>query len=305
MATREPNDRRRAAGENDWLTLGQAAKFLGVAQSTTRKWSDGGRVPAFYTPGGHRRFKRGDLEAFLERSGPGKPARGPLVLLVDDDAQVREVVRINLEMEGYAVREAANAEDGLAALEDEAPDLISLDGHLERWVVHHRAGWLNPVFEGLSYVGRLGLVWIVIALVLSAVYRRWGAFVLMLIAIALADWSSMGLKSLIDRPRPPLRYPEPKTLVPLPHDASFPSGHASTSFAAATMLSLSFPRFAPFLYVLAAAIAFSRVYVGVHYPLDVVGGAGLGVLVAVVLRLLVQRRAQRRLNGVSTRSTKA
>src|SRR5246500_1726781 len=119
--------RRAPASEPDWLTLGQAAKFLGVAQSTIRKWSDLGRVPAFYTPGGHRRYKRGDLEAFLDRSGPGKPARGPLVLLVDDDAQVREVVRINLEMEGYAVREAANAEDGLAALEDEAPDVILLD----------------------------------------------------------------------------------------------------------------------------------------------------------------------------------
>src|SRR5881397_231850 len=127
MATQEPGARRAAAGESDWLTLGQAAKFLGVAQSTIRKWSDVGRVPAFYTPGGHRRYKRGDLEAFLERSGPGKPARGPLVLLVDDDAQVREVVRVNLEMEGYAVREASNAEDGLAALEDESPDLILLD----------------------------------------------------------------------------------------------------------------------------------------------------------------------------------
>src|SRR6266581_5088058 len=126
MATREPG-RRAASGESDWLTLGQAAKFLGVAQSTIRKWSDVGRVPAFYTPGGHRRYKRGDLDAFLERSGPGQPARGPLVLLVDDDPQVREVVRINLEMEGYAVREAANAEDGLAALEEEAPDLILLD----------------------------------------------------------------------------------------------------------------------------------------------------------------------------------
>src|ERR1051325_6277115 len=119
--------RRAPASEPDWLTLGQAAKFLGVAQSTIRKWSDLGRVPAFYTPGGHRRYKRADLEAFLDRSGPGKPARGPLVLLVDDDPQVREVVRINLEMEGYAVREAGNAEDGLAALEDEAPDVILLD----------------------------------------------------------------------------------------------------------------------------------------------------------------------------------
>ena len=119
--------RRPAGGENDWLTLGQAAKFLGVAQSTIRKWSDVGRVPAFYTPGGHRRYKRGDLEAFLERSGPGQPARGPLVLLVDDDPQVREVVRINLEMEGYAVREAGNAEEGLALVDEERPDLILLD----------------------------------------------------------------------------------------------------------------------------------------------------------------------------------
>jgi len=108
-------------------------------------------------------------------------------------------------------------------------------------VVHHRAGWLNPVFEGLSYAGRLGLLWIVIALVLCAVYRRWGVFALTVIAVALADWSATGLKALIGRPRPPVRYPEPKTLVPLPHDASFPSGHAATSFAAATMLSLSFP----------------------------------------------------------------
>src|SRR5256886_4542937 len=88
MATREPG--RAAAGESDWLTLGQAAKYLGVAQSTIRKWSDLGRVPAFYTPGGHRRYRRSDLDAFLERSGPGKPARGPLVLVVDDDPQRSE-----------------------------------------------------------------------------------------------------------------------------------------------------------------------------------------------------------------------
>jgi excisionase family DNA binding protein len=115
------------AGETEWLTLGQAAKYLGVAQSTIRKWSDLGRVPAFYTPGGHRRYRRADLDAFLQRSGPGKPARGPLVLVVDDDPSVREIVRINLELEGYAVREAANAEEGLAAVEDDAPDLILLD----------------------------------------------------------------------------------------------------------------------------------------------------------------------------------
>jgi undecaprenyl-diphosphatase len=130
----------------------------------------------------------------------------------------------------------------------------------------------------------------VLALVLSVLWRRWGILFMTVFAVAVADWAAMGLKALIDRPRPPLRYAEPKVLVPLPHDASFPSGHAATSFAAATMLSFAAPRLAPFLFLLAAAVAYSRVYVGVHYPLDVIGGAALGVLVAIALRLLVRAR---------------
>jgi excisionase family DNA binding protein len=119
--------RRAPTGEPDWLTLGQAAKFLGVAQSTIRKWSDQGRVPAFYTPGGHRRYRRRDLEAFLDRSGPGGRTGGPLVLVVDDDERLREFMRVNLEMEGYSVREAASAEEALEAIEDQAPELVLLD----------------------------------------------------------------------------------------------------------------------------------------------------------------------------------
>lgn len=120
--------RRAPASEPDWLTLGQAAKYLGVAQSTIRKWSDLGRLPAFYTPGGHRRYKRSDLDAFLDRSGPGgKTKQGPVVLIVDDDAGLRAFVRASLEFEGYSVREAGSAEEGLAVLDDEPPDLILLD----------------------------------------------------------------------------------------------------------------------------------------------------------------------------------
>jgi excisionase family DNA binding protein len=129
----EREDRTRTpvpANEPDWLTLGQAAKYLGMAQSTIRKWSDQGRLPAFYTPGGHRRYRRSDLDEFLERGGTFSPRRAEgrrLILIVDDDARLREFVRVNLEMEGYAVREAADATEGLAALEDEPPDLILLD----------------------------------------------------------------------------------------------------------------------------------------------------------------------------------
>jgi excisionase family DNA binding protein len=108
--------------------LGQAAKYLGVAQSTIRKWSDQGRVPAFYTPGGHRRYRRPDLDNFLNRSGPGGAVQqGPVVLIVDDDERVREYVRVNLEMEGYSVREAGSADEGLEVLEEVSPDLVLLD----------------------------------------------------------------------------------------------------------------------------------------------------------------------------------
>ncbi len=137
MAFRD--DGRR--GESEWLTLGQAARFLGVAQSTIRKWSDQGRVPAFYTPGGHRRYRRGDLETVLERSGPGRGRTGPTVLLVDDDERVRELVRVTLELEGYAVREAGSAEEGMAAIEERKPDLVLLDvmmPHVDGWEMLRR-----------------------------------------------------------------------------------------------------------------------------------------------------------------------
>jgi membrane-associated phospholipid phosphatase len=130
--------------------------------------------------------------------------------------------------------------------------------------------------------------------VLCALYRRWGTLLLTIVAVAVADWSATGIKAAVDRARPPASYAEPKALVHVPHDHSFPSGHAATSFAAATMLTFAFPRLAPAFFLLAAAIAFSRVYVGVHYPLDVIGGAALGVLVATALRLLARGRLQLR-----------
>jgi excisionase family DNA binding protein len=120
------NTDRAPLGDTDWLTLGQAARYLGVAQSTIRKWSDSGRVRAFKTPGRHRRYRRDDLDAFLEGSLPDARS-GPVVLIVDDDEQLREYVRVNLEMEGYTVHEAGSAEQGMEVLDGLRPDLVLLD----------------------------------------------------------------------------------------------------------------------------------------------------------------------------------
>jgi excisionase family DNA binding protein len=154
---------RAADGGREWLTLGQTAAFLGAAQSTVRKWADGGRLPTFYTPGGHRRFRRADLEAFL--AGPRTPPRGaraaaPTVLVVDDDPGLREFIRANLEAEGYSVREAGSASEGLAALDEGAPDLILLDVMMPRmdgWEMLRRVQERHGVaaIQVIMYSGKL------------------------------------------------------------------------------------------------------------------------------------------------------
>lgn len=110
-------------------------------------------------------------------------------------------------------------------------------------------------------------------------------------AILVAESVSGVLKNWADRDRPPLSNPEPEPLVDLPATYSFPSGHATVSFACATVLALAVPRLRVPLYALAALIAFSRVYVGVHYPFDVLAGAALGLLLGVGIAIALRRLA--------------
>ena len=163
----------------------------------------------------------------------------------------------------------------------------NFDRELRDLVVDNRVGVLDPLFEALSYAGSFGFVWLAIAVGISGfswsrpwLWTRVGA------AILIAESLSGGLKEWIERDRPAVADPEPETLVELPVTYSFPSGHATVSFACATVLALAVPRLAWPLFALATLISFSRVYVGVHYPFDVLAGAVLGVAIAIALRML-------------------
>jgi membrane-associated phospholipid phosphatase len=108
----------------------------------------------------------------------------------------------------------------------------------------------------------------------------------------LASWMNAVIKALVDRSRPPEAIGF-DALVGVPGSPSFPSGHAMSAFAVATAIAVLAPRMRAPVLALAAAIAFSRVYLGVHFWIDVLVGAALGVAVGLAVALTVRARAAR------------
>ena len=145
------------------------------------------------------------------------------------------------------------------------------------------------MFVWLSKVGSFGLIWLAIGLAISIAWRRWQPFVLVLIADGVADGLAGILKAAFGVHRPA----ETGDLLGVPHSRSFPSGHTATSFACATVIAYLVPRAAAPAFLLAAAIAYSRLYVGVHWPTDVIGGVVLGVAIALLLLAVIRTRSMR------------
>jgi membrane-associated phospholipid phosphatase len=129
----------------------------------------------------------------------------------------------------------------------------------------------------------------------TSLWRRASLIVLISIcSFFLADALADLLKPVFARVRPCQVVQGLRLVVRCPHSPSMPSGHALSSFAAATALFFLPRYFVPFLarwypLVLATAVALSRVYLGVHYPSDVLVGAALGSMVAIPISLVYER----------------
>ncbi len=170
--------------------------------------------------------------------------------------------------------------------------ITELDGNILLLIQEFlRFEWLDPVVLFLTSLGNGGAVWIVLTacFLIWKKYQRTGmdmAFALLLGALI----TNVLLKNLVMRPRPYTMIPELHALVTA-SDWSFPSGHSTSSIAASFVMYRELPRSMglPAL-ILAVVICLSRLYVGVHYPSDVLCGAAVGLLSAVCVMYFTKHR---------------
>ena len=155
----------------------------------------------------------------------------------------------------------------------------SADWSILHWIQENlRCGALDALLPKLTLLGEAGAIWIAVAmgLLLTKKYRKYGVCLSLALVAGLLI-CNVGLKNIVARPRP-CWLESIDLLVKNPRDYSFPSGHTWSAVAGA--------------WVATAALAFSRLYLFVHFPSDVLAGALMGALLGLLATAL-----QKRLSG--------
>ena len=163
------------------------------------------------------------------------------------------------------------------------------------WLYQFRNPVMNTISIFFDYAGAHGEIWIAFTLLLLLFRRTRKAGFAM--AVALVLYMAAGhffLKPLFARPRPCDVNTAITILVKRPHGHSFPSGHTASAFAAAFALWLQNRKLGVPALVLAAFIAFTRLYLYVHFPTDVLGGAVLGIALGTAASAFVNYMANRK-----------
>jgi membrane-associated phospholipid phosphatase len=149
--------------------------------------------------------------------------------------------------------------------------------------------WFTLPLGALSLTANYGILWYVVSilpwLLGEADPLRKALYVA--VPVTLVEATGYVIKHFVARQRPPVADPDQPRQIPLPHSKSFPSSHASMAVVATFTLAALYPWALPWLIALTAVLCFSRVYLGVHYLGDVLGGLVYGLLFGGLWFLLV------------------
>ena len=154
---------------------------------------------------------------------------------------------------------------------------------------------LDYIIPKITNLGELGLIWIIISIILliSKRYRKIGFTCILALLLSLL-FTDLSIKQLVQRQRPIIRYPIENSIIAIPTSYSFPSGHTSSSFAAAWVLYRQMDKYKLTFLVLAGLIAFSRMYLYVHYLSDVIAGVLVGIISATLAIIIINKAYEKK-----------
>lgn len=174
--------------------------------------------------------------------------------------------------------------------------LLELDSNILLWIQEFiRQDYMDWFWVNITKLGDAGLFWIAVSIILIFFKKTRPVGITALGSMLLCYFiTNLTLKPLVDRPRPYRMIAELDLIIPPESDRSFPSGHTTASFAAALIYLRMMPKkFGVPAVILATFVSLSRLYVGVHYPTDVIGGflvAMIGSMIVYHIYLFVSEK---------------
>jgi undecaprenyl-diphosphatase len=166
--------------------------------------------------------------------------------------------------------------------------VIKMEFNILYAIQNIRSDFLDSLMKFISSLGNGGLIWILtgILMLFFKNYRKCGYTILLALIFCLILGNGI-LKNLIARDRPCWIHNEFPLIIGTPKDYSFPSGHTFSSFAASVSILFFHKKIGIFAVSLASVIAFSRLYLFVHFPTDILGGILLGTMTALISKKII------------------